>query len=43
MAGFGLNSELLEREISTHKVGENALTGEEALVVRILPVAFGCE
>jgi len=43
MAGFGLNSELLERENSPHKVGENALTGEEPLVVRILPVAFGCE
>ena len=43
MAGFGLNSEFLERENSPHKVGENALTGEEPFVVRILPVAFGCE
>ena len=43
MAGYGLNSELLEKENSPHKVGEDALTGEEPLVARILPVAFGCE
>ena len=43
MAGLGFNSALLRKKNSPHKVGENALTGEEPFVVRILPVAFGCE
>ena len=43
MAGFGLYSVLLRKETSPHEVGEDALTGEEPLVVRVLPVAFGPE
>ena len=43
MAGYGLNSELLEKENSPHKVGEDALTGMEPLDVRILPVVSGPE